>query len=905
MAALPSPTQVAGNHNYIYEAYYSIVDPNGFGSVGGMEAARFLKRSGLSDVILSRIWDLSDPGGRGSLDKAGMFVALKLVALVQNHFECSIKHINEDVPPPKMGDIPLPKTKPPPPTTTPLITSLPPSAVDWTIKPSEREKYDKLFESLQPLNGLIPGNEVKNVLMQSKLPFDTLGKIWDLADQDKDGMLDRHEFVVAMHLVYKALEKYAIPNTLPPELVAKSKDPPMPVSNLINNKPLDGVKPVVPPPPVMVPVAKPVQSVPPTQPWVVSAEEKSKSDALFIKSDIDKDGFVSGGEIKDVFLRSGVPQQVLAHIWALCDIKQTGKLNGEQFALAMWLVARCLKGVDPPQTLTPEMIPPSFRTSKPVEGLVENNNTRYSNPELDMISKDIEEVSKERLSLETEIAQKEADIKIKAGEIKNLQSELDTLAATLKQLENQKGEAQKRLNDLKAQNHNLELEHATLESEISLASLEVDKLRTQANEQADLLATQESELKSKKELLDGLRQEEQRLEEQKNESLQKLESMTTNLQETQLNISQIKALTTQLEEQTRQINDALALCEAAIESGDASQVPDTALRITAGFRESEYSRLGLMNGARDNDPFSRQNGSNSGFHDDPFQNDAFKSKTDPFNAAFSKSINDSFNPDPFGADPFSDNFDNTNNKAAEPASEFDKDAFGCDPFAVLHAPTRESVSGAPPRPSSPSPALPPKKSKQPPPRPAPPRPAQPPSMKKPQSSGFGNDSFEGGFGSGGGGAGGFADFTNFESKLAAPFQKQPAQSKGLDFSDDPFKDYRYEDPFDITFDDDNDAEIDKSSSLDAFDKQDKFDPFGLDGRQSVPPITSFDPFSLKKESGRASAPIGTTKLPSEDKQLEWAARESLRSEEERRKRQQKEDAELEMALKLSQIESRN
>lgn len=32
--------------------------------------------------------------------------------------------------------------------------------------------------------------------MESKLPFDILGRIWDLADQDNDGMLNRQEFIV-------------------------------------------------------------------------------------------------------------------------------------------------------------------------------------------------------------------------------------------------------------------------------------------------------------------------------------------------------------------------------------------------------------------------------------------------------------------------------------------------------------------------------------------------------------------------------------------------------------------------------------------------------------------------------------------------------------------------------------
>lgn len=82
-------------------------------------------------------------------------------------------------------------------------------------------------------------------------------------------------------------------------------------------------------------------------------------------------------------------------------------------------------------------------------------------------------------------------------------------------------------------------------------------------------------------------------------------------------------------------------------------------------------------------------------------------------------------------------------------------------------------------------------------------------------------------------------------------------------------------------------------------EKNKFDPFGLDGRQSVPLSGSSDMFV--SVSGRASAPI-TSRLPSEDQQLAWAARESLRLEEDRRKRQLQEQADLELAISLSKAE---
>ncbi|CAD7077525.1 unnamed protein product [Hermetia illucens] len=339
MASLPSPTQVSGKHNAIYEAYYKQMDPKGLGNIEAMDAAKFLKKSGLSDVVLSRIWDLSDPKGRGCLDKPGFFVALKLVGLAQAGSDINMRNIlTELANPPKVGEIPkiMPQS----------IQSVPPTNTDWTMKPADRLKFEQLFESLQPVNGMIAGNKVKGVLMDSKLPLETLGKIWDLADQDKDGNLDKHEFTVAMHLVYQALDKRAVPTSLPPELQKpKPGAPPTSVTpvndsfgdgGFVANFPKDIAPPPVPPLPAVMTAAAasrtpslistdpivPISTapiapspVPAAYDWVVSPADRSRFEMIFRESDKDKDGLVSGLEVKNVFLQSGVPQNCLAHIW--------------------------------------------------------------------------------------------------------------------------------------------------------------------------------------------------------------------------------------------------------------------------------------------------------------------------------------------------------------------------------------------------------------------------------------------------------------------------------------------------------------------------------------------------------------------------------------------------------------
>uniref|UniRef100_A0A4W4DNE0 EH domain-containing protein n=1 Tax=Electrophorus electricus TaxID=8005 RepID=A0A4W4DNE0_ELEEL len=99
----PSVFLQISSANPAYENFYRQVDPGNTGKVGAAEAAQFLKKSGLSDSTLSKIWDLSDPERKGYLDKRGFFIALRLVASAQSGNDVSPNNITQSmsVPAPK------------------------------------------------------------------------------------------------------------------------------------------------------------------------------------------------------------------------------------------------------------------------------------------------------------------------------------------------------------------------------------------------------------------------------------------------------------------------------------------------------------------------------------------------------------------------------------------------------------------------------------------------------------------------------------------------------------------------------------------------------------------------------------------------------------------------------------
>nr|XP_054293529.1 EH domain-containing protein 1 isoform X1 [Pongo pygmaeus] len=94
--------------------------------------------------------------------------------------------------------------------------------VEWVVG-KDKPTYDEIFYTLSPVNGKITGANAKKEMVKSKLPNTVLGKIWKLADVDKDGLLDDEEFALANHLIKVKLEGHELPADLPPHLMPPSK----------------------------------------------------------------------------------------------------------------------------------------------------------------------------------------------------------------------------------------------------------------------------------------------------------------------------------------------------------------------------------------------------------------------------------------------------------------------------------------------------------------------------------------------------------------------------------------------------------------------------------------------------------------------------------------------------------
>uniref|UniRef100_A0A8B9CBC7 Epidermal growth factor receptor pathway substrate 15 n=1 Tax=Anser brachyrhynchus TaxID=132585 RepID=A0A8B9CBC7_9AVES len=470
-------------------------------------AAVFLKKSGLTDLVLGKIWDLADTDGKGILNKQEFFVALRLVACAQNGLDVSLSSLNLPVPPPRFTD-----------TSSPLLLSGTASSdVPWAVKLEDKAKYDAIFDSLNPINGLLSGDKVKPVLLNSKLPVDILGRL-------------HVDFCTGLFGAVKLVHKLGTYITFKICAVVLELSVFILAFFIF-------FSPLLPPLP--------------SPQWVVSPADKIKYDEIFVKTDKDMDGFVSGVEARELFLKTGLPSALLAHIWALCDTKDCGKLSKEQFALAFYLINQKLtKGIDPPQALTPEMIPPSDRSvslQKGTQGL--NSVADFSAiKELDTLNNEIVDLQREKNNVEQDLKEKEDTIKQRTSEVQDLQDEVKRESNNLQKLQAQKQEAQEILNDLDEQKAKLEEQLNDIRQKCAEEAHLIAMLKAEITSQESKISAYEDELTKAQEELSRLQQETAELEHCIESGKAQLGPLQQHLQDSQQEINSVQTKLLELKE---------------------------------------------------------------------------------------------------------------------------------------------------------------------------------------------------------------------------------------------------------------------------------------------------------------------------------------------------------------------
>ncbi|XP_044285914.1 epidermal growth factor receptor substrate 15 isoform X2 [Varanus komodoensis] len=906
MATHFSLTQLS-SANPVYEKYYRQVDPGNSGRVLASDAAVFLKKSGLTDLILGKIWDLADTDGKGILNKQEFFVALRLVSCAQNGLDVSLSSLNLPVPPPRFND-----------STSPLLSGGTPTDIPWAVKLEDKAKYDAIFDSLNPMNGLLSGDKVKPVLLNSKLPVDILGRVWELSDIDHDGMLDRDEFAVAMYLVYCALEKEPVPMSLPPGLVPPCKRKGVNIPGAVQLVPPSSSSKdshqSIPPVGLLPPKATSTQ-------WVVSAADAIKYHEIFLKTDKDMDGFVSGMEARELFLKTGLPSALLAHIWALCDTKDCGKLSKEQFALAFHFINQKLtKGIDPPQVLTVDMIPPSERTTLQKNTVGPSAVADFSAiKELDTLSNEIVDLQREKNTVEQDLKEKEDTIKQRRNEIQDLQDEVKRESNNLQALLIQRQEAEEILHDLDEEKAKLEEELNIIRQKCAEEADLIASLKEEITDQESKLSTYKNDLNNAQEELSRLQQETSELEKHVETGKLQLAPLQWDLQDTRQEITSVETKLYEFKElENSQFNwepqsqstilngnsDHSSLSNSSSEtanenaerenSADTEQInrkspgrnsPETAYVETV----EEEKEISSPDVTKKEEPFNEETqqlsdqitGSNLDFFEsdpfvgsDPFKDDPF-GKIDPFGSDPFKGSDpfaaDCFfkqsSTDPFGnIDPFS-----TNNHSSNSTTETLKHN---DPFA----PGGTAVTAT----SDPA--------------------------TDPFASLFGNESF----------GSGFADFSTLsKANNEDPFSSGTTSSlnnmvitKNV-FEEPPSKNEdvppalppKIGTPTRPCPPPPGKRPINKLESSDSFKPNDPSQPFsGCDGpkEQEADP---FAPTGVCKEMDTSNF-ANFSAYPTEEDMIEWAKRESEREEKERLarlKQQEQEDLELAIALSKSEI----
>ncbi|ORX45850.1 EF-hand [Hesseltinella vesiculosa] len=370
-------SQLDAHEFQVYSELFAKVDTDNKSIVLKDEATAFFQKASIPNNILTEIWSAADKDSKGFLTKEEFSIALKLIACAQHGKLTASPILKTSVPLPQFEGISTSKP--------PLPQSRPPSrpAVD-TISQDERNSYIQLFQSSNPVNGILSAVQASTIFRRSNLPQSTLQQVWNLADTRKSGTLNQTEFIIGMHytsaLVNNTLSQ--LPTTLPADIYAAATGR---LTMALNRQRTTAVRSPVQqhltgPSPSLGPrpatdlsrsmtytagtahsLQTPAFAPQPQQDLHISQDDYIKYKGMFQQLVPNETGCVSGMDAVHFFRPSKLPEADLAAIWDLCDTRSAGELNENEFVVAMHLVRLRMTGAQIPTVLP---APPADLVSK-------------------------------------------------------------------------------------------------------------------------------------------------------------------------------------------------------------------------------------------------------------------------------------------------------------------------------------------------------------------------------------------------------------------------------------------------------------------------------------------------------------------------------------------------------------
>ncbi|THH31752.1 hypothetical protein EUX98_g2432 [Antrodiella citrinella] len=219
----------------------------------------------------------------------------------------------------------------------------------FTPSPAEVALVNQIFTQADAQKiGVVTGEAAVKIFSGTKLSPSVLAEIWNLADEDNNGVLTRKGVAVAIRLLGHAQRGERVDESL----IQKQGPPPA----------IEGLN---------APVAQPLsqqntgvrstKSPPPGMP-ALTHQDKAKFMKLFVGCG-PVNGILSGDKARDVLVKSKLPVDKLSQIWALSDSKNRGGLDATDFIVAMYLIQAAMSGQL--QTI-PAILPPYvYEQAKP------------------------------------------------------------------------------------------------------------------------------------------------------------------------------------------------------------------------------------------------------------------------------------------------------------------------------------------------------------------------------------------------------------------------------------------------------------------------------------------------------------------------------------------------------------